>query len=1200
MGVSERASLAPKRRRNVARLSLSTQFVWGLHQFSSKIIEVFSTIIHLSGCLLKFYCKLIFYYDVFKTLHINGELQVIFLVFLYRSISRSISSELVMDNRKRRRWMNCDALSQEYLMGVNSFIEFAFRDTHIDAKVPCPCTKCVIFHHRNRAEMYDHLVINGIMPGYDSWFCHGEPIAAHSPPRDIPINHEIHNGHGMTEMLNDAFGVLGEDVDMDGGNSVEPNIDSFCPEDNIEQPHSDVENFKRLIEDASKELYPGCKTFNKLSFILHLYNLKCRYGVSNEFMSALIKLLKLAFPEGETLPNSFNETKKIINTLGLKYINIHACPNDCLLFWKEYSKDDVCSICGASRWKTSEHDSNNVASNFSTTKKKKIPVKVLKHFPLKSRLQRLFMSSKTSDLMRWHDKDRTKDNVLRHPADSEAWKNFDSRYPEFAKDPRNVRMGLASDGFNPFGSMQTTYSTWPVILIPYNLPPWLCMKQEFFMLSLLIPGPLGPGNNIDVYLQPLIQELKELWEVGAETYDASSKESFQLHASILWTINDFPAYGYLSGWNTSSCFACPSCNVDTCSKRLKYGKKFCFMGHRRFLSTGHRFRYDAKSFDGTREFGAVPKVRSGLEVLEQLKDIKFTYGKKNKEVSGVKEKTWKKKSIFFELPYWKFNLIRHNFDVMHVEKNVCDNVVNTLLSVDKKSKDGLNARLDLRDMGIRKELWPEQRGSRRTYLPPACYTMTPQEKKYFYEVLENVKFPDGYASNISRCVRKQRKLSGLKTHDCHVLMQQLLPLALRGNLPIKVSSVLIDLSKFFRGLCSKSLKIYDLEKLEEKAVLTLCKLEKVFQPSFFTIMVHSIIHLATEARIAGPVHYRWMYPIERSLGTLKSDVRNRARPEGSIAEAYIARECLSFCSRYFEDGEVNKTIGNNDGMNHEVEPKSALFPNVGQPYGSVHGFMMDEKMWIQAHRYIECENVNDGQITDDIIALSRGPNYIAQRFKAFDVNTGYRFRTKEYEMDMSTQNSGVMVVAKTQSYASASDTRPVLGDLAYYGVLTDIVELNYYDAFKITLFQCNWVNVTQGRGKKQDALEFTLVNFSQLIHKGDLLSDEPFIFASQAEQVIFVQDRRDHDWFIPIPIKPRDTFDLVEESYNGNLYADAADQTSTIHSLVDQVESENDNFDWIREDIDGIFIDAVCDQPEPTNDAPIDVEDDTNSGGGPA
>jgi len=109
------------------------------------------------------------------------------------------------------------------------------------------------------------------------------------------------------------------------------------------------------------------------------------------------------------------------------------------------------------------------------------------------------------------------------------------------------------------------------------------MKKENFILSLLIPGPKAPGNDIDVYLQPIIEELRELWEIGVPTYDAASGQFFQLHAVLLWTINDFPALGNLSGWNVYGKFACPSCNMSTCFIRLKYGNKFSFMGHQRFF-----------------------------------------------------------------------------------------------------------------------------------------------------------------------------------------------------------------------------------------------------------------------------------------------------------------------------------------------------------------------------------------------------------------------------------------------------------------------------------------------------------------------------------------------------------------------------------------------------------------------------------------
>jgi len=146
--------------------------------------------------------------------------------------------------------------------------------------------------------------------------------------------------------------------------------------------------------------------------------------------------------------------------------------------------------------------------------------------------------------MRWHkEKHLDEENVLKHPADSEAWKEFDKNHPWFSQEPRNIRLGLVTDGFNPFSNMSTSYSMWPIILVPYNLPPWKCFKDPFMIMSLLIPGPQAPGKDIDVYLHPFIDELKDLWSDGVETFDASTGKCFKMHAAVLWTINDFPAYG---------------------------------------------------------------------------------------------------------------------------------------------------------------------------------------------------------------------------------------------------------------------------------------------------------------------------------------------------------------------------------------------------------------------------------------------------------------------------------------------------------------------------------------------------------------------------------------------------------------------------------------------------------------------------------
>ena len=103
----------------------------------------------------------------------------------------------------------------------------------------------------------------------------------------------------------------------------------------------------------------------------------------------------------------------------------------------------------------------------------------------------------------------------------------------------------------------------------------------------------------------------------------------------------------------------------------------------------------------------------------------------------------------------------------------------------------------------------------------------------------------------------------MKSHDNHILMQQLFPITIRGSLPLEMSRNLINLSCFFREICSKVLNVEELGALEKRIAVTLCELERTFIPSFFTVMVHLVMHLASKAKVAGPIHYRWMYPIKR-------------------------------------------------------------------------------------------------------------------------------------------------------------------------------------------------------------------------------------------------------------------------------------------------------------------------------------------------
>ncbi|GJS25909.1 hypothetical protein Tco_0486529 [Tanacetum coccineum] len=328
-----------------------------------------------------------------------------------------------------------------------------------------------------------------------------------------------------------------------------------------------VTEFEELYASGKKreELYPGCDYVTRLDFMAKFTYFKVKGKLTDSIFNEILEFFQHVFPitKGYKLPPSYYAIKKTFKTIGLGYESIHACVNDCFLFRGDNNKDvHFCPVCKTSRWK----DSN--------TPGKKVPKKVLRYFPIIPRLQRLYKSSHTAKEMTWHATGKcTEPGKMQHPVDGRAWKNFDTKYPNFAKEPRNVRLGLAADGFNPFGNLSQAYSMWPVILTTYNLPPWLCMKESSFMLTLLIPGPKSPGKDIDVYLRPLIGYLKP---------------EVQYENESLWTINDFPARSSLSGWSGQGYKACPTCNEDTPSVRVL--GKTAYVGHKRFLKKPHKWR----------------------------------------------------------------------------------------------------------------------------------------------------------------------------------------------------------------------------------------------------------------------------------------------------------------------------------------------------------------------------------------------------------------------------------------------------------------------------------------------------------------------------------------------------------------------------------------------------------------------------------
>jgi hypothetical protein len=763
-----------------------------------------------------------------------------------------------------KSWMDEDRHTETFINGVKEFIKFAFTHSAKGNTILCPCRKCVNCSWLEASDVQVHLVCDGFVTGYRRWEYHGEASYSYPPNSDVDVECDEIEDEDELEELDDMAELIRD---------MRHEFSDFTDSDE-EAPPGDQDNennpFKKLLGDAAEELYPGSTSFSKLRFIVRMLHNKALGGWTDKSFDMQLGLLREAFPKAK-LPKNFHEAKKMIKCLSLNYVSIHACYYDCILYWKQYENADSCPKCKTSRWKSEKKKPDGRHAH-------KVPRKVLRYFPIAKRLQRLFISSKSATDCRWHDEGRTKDGLLRHPADSPAWKHFDNEHEDFSADSRNIRLIIATDGFNPFRSMNCAYSVWPVIAIPLNLPPWLCMKQPNFILSLLIPGPKSPGRDIDVFLEPLIDDLHSLFEEGIRTYDASKSDYFQLRAAVHSTISDLPGLNTIAGCVTSGEYGCPKCHSLTCSLYLNKGNKTCFMGHRRFLDENHRFRTaDKDFFDGTVETRTAPVPLTGEEVDALTENMETVFGKDptgkpptNKRKRGDPPQIFKRRSIWFRLRYWKDLLQPHNLDAMHIEKNVCDNIINTLLGVDRKTKDNANSRRDLEEHNIRGALHPVPVGEDTVYLPSAPYTLSPELKRLFCQNLKEIRFPDGLASDIRKNVQvKEKKIVWLKSHDCHILLQQLLPLAVRRTLPEAVSAALIRVSDFFKKIYSPVIRISDMEKLEEEIAETLSILEVIFLPPFFDMMVHLMVHLPLQVMLGGPVKYSNMYPIERSFLNLK-------------------------------------------------------------------------------------------------------------------------------------------------------------------------------------------------------------------------------------------------------------------------------------------------------------------------------------------
>ncbi|KAL4582967.1 hypothetical protein LXL04_007530 [Taraxacum kok-saghyz] len=638
---------------------------------------------------------------------------------------------------------------------LGCYIACSDKDFMDGNKIKCPCTKCLNRPYVEVEVMKFHLAKFGFMLNYHVWDRHGETSVRSSSSVGSTSSGIDYSNTSLNEQHEPSYTDM--ILDAAGPDFITRMVD--------EEPNPEDKKLFDMLNLADRELWPNCEKVTQLSVVDRLLNIKSEYRLPEQCFNSFCQLMKDGLPEDNTMVDSLYGSKKLIQALGLPVEVIDYCRFGCMIYWRHDKDLGQCKSCETPRYKTSKNSS----------KGSRVPWSLMHYFPLTPRLKRLYASQATAASMRWHAENHGHgDGVMCHPSDSEAWKHFDSIHPSFAAERRNVRLGLCTDGFQPYGISGKQHSTWPIMITPYNLPPSMCMKEPYMFLTAIVPGPNNPKHRLDVFLQPVIEELKQLWEEGVITYDVSLRQNFQMRAALMWTISDFPAYAMLSGWGTAGKLACPYCRNYSQTISLPNGKKVSWFDcHRKFLKPDHPFRKNKTKFRKNHiEKSGPPPIMNGTEILSEIEACGFV---KVTEVNAediykacIKRHKcgWRKRSIFWDFPYWKTNLIRHNLDVMHIEKNVFENFFFTIMDVKKKTKDNAFARDDMKVFCNRKSL--EKNEATGKY-PQAPYALSREQKKVICKWVQTLTFPDGYVSNLGKCVNlSTNRLFGMKSHDCHV------------------------------------------------------------------------------------------------------------------------------------------------------------------------------------------------------------------------------------------------------------------------------------------------------------------------------------------------------------------------------------------------------------------------------------------------
>uniref|UniRef100_A0A453JP08 Transposase-associated domain-containing protein n=1 Tax=Aegilops tauschii subsp. strangulata TaxID=200361 RepID=A0A453JP08_AEGTS len=227
---------------------------------------------------------------------------------------------------RHKSWMDRERDSVEWQTGMNDFLNLAFDGAHPDSTVPCPCRRCLNIVQKKKRDVHSDLLLNGMDPTYTHWIYHGEQSDEGSMSEDSDNEDDVDDGSGVCDMLNTLIRGTNMQSNENIGEGVgDIHVDDSSGDERNQEPNATAKVFFELLKEAKKELYPGCKDFMKLSFIVKLYQIKCVSGMTNRACDLLLQMFTQVLPKGHYIPTNLGKVRKVIRDLGLDYKKIHAC-----------------------------------------------------------------------------------------------------------------------------------------------------------------------------------------------------------------------------------------------------------------------------------------------------------------------------------------------------------------------------------------------------------------------------------------------------------------------------------------------------------------------------------------------------------------------------------------------------------------------------------------------------------------------------------------------------------------------------------------------------------------------------------------------------------------------------------------------------------------------------------------------------------